>query len=128
METDPPDADGPPPRPTEPPDRLAVIIASDADAGRLLGRMVQAGLPATKIGSSGGFLRRGNATILSGIPASHVDELLRLVREECRARREVVPVPSSSFFGDTDYPGNTMHVRVGGATVFILDVERFEQS
>ena len=117
-----------PPKPPGDPDRLAVIIASEADAGRLIKRMVHAGLPATKVGSTGGFLRRGNATIFSGVPHTHVPELMRLVREECRARREVVPVQSSPFFGDTDYPGSTVKVRIGGATVFILDVMQFEQS
>ena len=51
------------------PTKLIVMIVSDNDSDRLMNRLVEDGLPATKIGSSGGFLRRGNATILSGVAA-----------------------------------------------------------
>jgi uncharacterized protein YaaQ len=107
------------------PNKLCVIIVSDTDANRLMGRLVEAGLPATKIGSTGGFLRRGNATIISGVEGSAVDTVAEIVREECHARKEFVPVQTLPFLGDGGFSAEPVEVRVGGAIMFVLDVERF---
>ena len=108
--------------------RLLVIIASDSDAERLVKRLVQQGYPATKIGSTGGFLRRGNATILSGVEAGEVESVLAAVRAECRARTEYVPVQALPFLGEGAAMVEPIEVRVGGAIVFVLPVERFEKT
>lgn len=110
------------------PTRLVVIIASSKDAGRLADEMVRRGLPLTKIGSTGGFLRRGNITLLSGVPADRVDEVIALVRDECHARREVIPVQALPFLGESGLGAEPIRVRVGGATVFVLEVARFERA
>ncbi len=108
--------------------RLVVVIASDADAERLMRRLVQQGYPATKIGSTGGFLRRGNATILSGVDAAEIDAVLATVRAECRARTERVPVQALPLFGEGAVLSEPVEIRVGGAIVFVLPVERFEKT
>ena len=108
--------------------KLVLIIASESDAERLLRRLVQQGYPATKLGSTGGFLHRGNATILSGVEADEVDAVLATVRSECRARTEHVPVHSLPFLGEGAVFGEPLEVRVGGAIVFVLPVERFEKT
>ena len=107
--------------------RLVVVIAATADANRLLDRLAERQILATKLASSGGFLRRGNVTVISGVPEDQVDDVIALARQECRARRELVPVQSLPFFGD---PGAAVpvQVRVGGATIFVLDVLRYEQT
>ena len=112
----------------EDPLKLVVIIASDVDADRLIKRLVQRGHPATKIGGIGGFLRRGNATILSGIGASEVESVVGIVRAECHARSEYVPVQTLPFLGEGAVFADPLEVRVGGATVFVLNVERFERT
>jgi len=108
--------------------KLLVIIASDGDAERLMKRLVEQGYPATKIGSTGGFLRRGNATILSGVEADEVEPVLAAVRAECRARTEHVPVQALPFLGEGAAIAQPLEVRVGGAIVFVLPVERFEKT
>lgn len=108
--------------------RLLVLIVSDSDAERLLRRLVEKGHPATKVGSTGGFLRKGNATIFSGVAASAVDSVIDLVKEECRARTEYVPVQTLPFFGEGAYVAEQLQVRVGGAIVFVVPVERFEKT
>jgi len=110
------------------PDRLLLIMVSGGDADRLIRRMVERGLQATKISSTGGFLRRGNATLLSGVPDARVDEVLELVREECRARVELAPLQALPFLGDGIGVAEPIEVRTGGATVFVLDVLRFERA
>ena len=108
--------------------KLGVVIAAGTDADRLMKSLVERGYPATKIGSTGGFLRRGSATILSGVEAAEVDEVVGMVRTECHARAEYVPVQTLPFFGEGATLSEPVEVRVGGAIVFVLSVERFEKT
>jgi uncharacterized protein YaaQ len=108
--------------------KLVVIIASDSDTDRLMRALIGQGYPATKISSTGGFLRRGNATILSGVEANEVDQVLAMVRTECRARTEYVPAQTLPFFGEGTALSEPVEVRVGGAIVFVVSVERFEKT
>ena len=107
--------------------KLLVIIASDDDADTLVRKLVERGYPATKVSSTGGFLKRGNATIFSGIDAGDVDHVITIIRTECRARTEMVPVPALPLLGSMA-PEEPRQVRVGGAIVFVLPVERFEKT
>ncbi|HXH21061.1 MAG TPA: cyclic-di-AMP receptor [Dehalococcoidia bacterium] len=107
--------------------KLVLIIAATSDADRLIDRLVKRGLPATKIASSGGFLRRGSATILSGVEDQEVETVIDLARQECRARKEFVPVQNLPVLGEIGSASEPLEVRVGGATVFVLDVDRFDR-
>jgi uncharacterized protein YaaQ len=108
--------------------KLVVIIASDPDAEKLTKKLIEQGYPATKISSTGGFLRKGNATILSGVEANEVDQIIAMVRMECYARSEYVPVQTLPFFGEGSVVQEPIEVRTGGAIVFVLNVERFEKT
>jgi uncharacterized protein YaaQ len=108
--------------------KLVIIIASDSDADRLMKALIEQGYPATKISSTGGFLHQGSATILSGVEANEVDQVLAMVRAECHARTEYVPVQALPFFGEGTRPAEPVEVRVGGAIVFVVNVERFEKT
>jgi len=113
---------------TPQPTKLCMIIVSDRDAGRLIDKLVRAGIPSTKLGSTGGFLRRGNATIITGVPDTDVDRTLAIVRDVCHVRTELLPIQSLPFIGDGGYLSDPVEVRAGGATVFVLNIERFERS
>jgi uncharacterized protein YaaQ len=108
--------------------KLVIFIVSGMDADRLLRSLVARGYPATKIGSSGGFLRRGNATILSGVDESEVDEVISIARAECRVRTEYLPPQAIPFLSTSQMLGGPLPVRVGGATIFVLPVDRFERT
>jgi uncharacterized protein YaaQ len=107
--------------------KLVVVIAADDEADALIRALVGRGYPATKVSSTGGFLRRGSATILSGVDAEDVDLVLAIVRTNCRARTELVPAQALPF-PESIYPAEPVEVRVGGAIVFVLPVERFEKT
>jgi uncharacterized protein YaaQ len=107
-------------------EKLGIIVTSDEDGDRLIDVLVKRGLPATKVSSTGGFLQRGNVTILAGIDSREVEELVAIVRRECPARTETVnatalPYPDLSFL-PVQPP---FEVRTGGAVLFVLPVERF---
>ena len=106
------------------PQKLVIVITDDDEANTLIEKLVERGYPATKVSSTGGFLRKGSATILSGIEAEDVDLVLAIIRTECRARTEYIPAQATPF-PDTALPREPIPVRVGGAIVFVLPVERF---
>jgi len=108
--------------------KLVLIIAADQDADRLIKRLIDQGYPATKISSTGGFLRRGSATVLSGVEAREIEDILAIVRQECSARTEYLPVQTLPFFGEGAVVAEPVEVRLGGAIVFVVNVERFERT
>ena len=108
--------------------KLVIIIASDSDAEKLTRKLVEQGYPATKVSSTGGFLHKGNATILSGVEANDVEGIVAMVRSECYARSEYVPVQTLPFFGEGSVLQEPVEIRTGGAILFVLDVERFEKT
>lgn len=104
---------------------LAIVHADDA-AG-LSKALSQAGYGVTHLKSAGGFLRKQNATIFAGVPDRDVERVLEVVRDRCHARTEQVsPLPPVVEPGEIYMP-YPMEVEVGGATVFVLDVDRFEK-
>jgi uncharacterized protein YaaQ len=107
---------------------LILAIVQDVDSRGVLDALMAAGYRATKISSSGGFLVRGNATILIGVRTEQVDDVLSILREHCHARREFVsPAMPLSEAAAARHWVQPLEVEVGGATVFVLDVKRFEQ-
>jgi uncharacterized protein YaaQ len=107
--------------------KLLIVIASDSDADGLIQKLVQRGYPATKVSSTGGFLRKGNATIFSGVDAEDVDNVVAIIRAECQARTEFLPAQALPF-PESIYPAEPVEVRTGGAIVFVVSVERFERT
>jgi len=107
--------------------KLIVVITSDDEAEALIKRLIERGYPATKVSSTGGFLRRGNATIFSGVEAGDLENVLAIIRKECQARTEFIPAQALPF-PESIYPAEPVQVRVGGAIVFVLPVERFEKT
>jgi uncharacterized protein YaaQ len=106
------------------PQKLVIVITDDDGANALIEKLVERGYPATKVSSTGGFLRKGSATILSGVDSDDVDLVLGIIRTECQARTEYIPAQATPF-PDTALPREPIPVRVGGAIVFVLPVERF---
>ena len=109
------------------PQKLVVMIVSANDGERLMQVLVAEGIPATRIGSAGGFLRRGNTTIFSGVAEGDVEQVLALVRRTCPVRTEMAPVQTLPMVGAAGGSSRPVEVRTGGAVVFVLDVERFER-
>jgi uncharacterized protein YaaQ len=107
--------------------KLIVVITSNDEADALIRKLVERGYPATKVSSTGGFLRKGNATIFSGVESGDIENVMALIRDECKARTDFVPAQALPF-PESIYPAEPVQVRVGGAIVFVLPVERFEKT
>jgi uncharacterized protein YaaQ len=107
--------------------RLVVAIVHNEDAGALVDALLKREYRATRLHSSGGFLKQSNATIMVGVEEAKVDEVIDIVRENCTSRTQIVnPMPPIMEPGEFFMP-YPLEVEVGGATVFVLPVERFER-
>jgi uncharacterized protein YaaQ len=107
--------------------KLVMSIVNHDDAGSLVSALNRAGFRATTIGTTGGFLRQGNATIFVGTDDEKVPEVLALIRKNCHTRQQFVnPLPPVMEPGEMYIP-TPVEVQIGGATVFVLDVIQYEQ-
>ena len=107
--------------------KLVVSIVNGDDEHDLTTALKKAGFQSTKISTTGGFLREGNATILIGVEDDKLAKVLGLIRENCHRRTQYVnPLPPVMEPGELYMP-NPVEVEVGGATVFVLNVERAER-
>ena len=107
--------------------KLVVAVVHNEDAGALVDALLDKEYRATRLHSSGGFLKQSNATIILGVEEAQIDAVLDIIRETCNARTQVVnPMPPIMEPGEFFMP-YPLEVEVGGATVFVLPVERFER-
>lgn len=107
--------------------KLVLTVVHADDAGELASRLSEAGFGVTRIKSVGGFLKRQNATFLVGVPDHQLDSVMQIIRERCHTRTESVsPIPPMVEPGEVYLP-YPVEVEVGGATVFVMNVERFER-
>ena len=107
--------------------KLVVAIVHNEDAGVLVDALLEKEYRATRLHSSGGFLKQSNATVIVGVDEPQVDEVLGIVRDNCHARSQIVnPMPPIMEPGEFFMP-YPLEVEVGGATVFVLPVERFKR-
>lgn len=105
--------------------KLITAIVNKEDSKSVNAELIKAGFTVTRLATTGGFLLAGNVTMLIGTENEKVDECIRIISEFSRQRTEVVPATASYGVSvTTAYP---LEVTVGGATVFVTDVERFEK-
>jgi len=107
--------------------KLVLAIVQEKDAGRLIDALSEGGFPATMLASTGGFLREGNSTVLSGVEDAQMDDVLTIIRRTCH-RREQYMSPLPPVIEPVDaYVTYPVKVEVGGAIVFVLEVAKQER-
>jgi uncharacterized protein YaaQ len=106
--------------------KLILTVVNRRDMRTLHDALLDAGHRFTEISSTGGLLGAGNVTLLMGVEVERVDEVVALVRGSCRSREEAVSIgpPDTRLYADTT--GASMTVPVGGAQLFVLNIERVE--
>lgn len=107
--------------------KLVLAIVQEKDVGRLIDALTEDGVQATMLASTGGFLREGNSTILVGIENDQLAKVLGTIQKCCHRREQYVsPMPPAVEPVDS-YVTYPVKVEVGGAIVFVLQVERMER-
>ncbi len=104
--------------------KMITAIISKKDSDEVCRALAQGGFYFTKMASSGGFLSAGNTTVLIGTEAEKVKDAITIIRSNCSTRRETVPATVQLASGSST---NQTEVMVGGATVFVTEVEEFEK-
>ncbi len=109
--------------------KLILAIINNDDAPIVTAQLTKAGFNTTKIASAGGFLMSGNTTFITGVSDEKVDEVIDVISKFSRKRLQ--PTVSHNGMGhvsDTDASGASIsEVLVGGGTIFVMNVERFER-
>ncbi len=106
--------------------KLVVAIIQEEDTPHVVEQLNEAGFQVTRLATKGGFLRAGNTTLLMGTEEEKIPEALKIIEENSKVRTQYATMPSA---------GGAMHglvlapieIRIGGATVFVLDVDQFHK-
>ncbi len=105
--------------------KMILAIINHDDSHSVIMQLMKQGFSITKLATTGGFLRAGNVTILIGADDNKVEEAINVIKEYSNSRKQVIPTTAELGMGF--YPTKPVEVAVGGATVFVMDVERFEK-
>ncbi|MBR2685591.1 MAG: cyclic-di-AMP receptor [Erysipelotrichaceae bacterium] len=103
--------------------KLVFAIVSNDDSSNVISALMKNNYSATKLSSTGGFLRAGNATIIVGVDDEKVDHVIEVIGSESKRRTEMVPTTASYDVGR--FASFPVEVQVGGATIFVVNVEQF---
>jgi len=105
--------------------KLIFAIVNGDDSQAVAKALTKNGFFATKLASTGGFLSAGNTTFLICTEDDKVDRVVKIIEEKSHKRKQFVP--SAASYGVGTYTSFPVEVSVGGATVFVTDIERFEK-
>lgn len=103
--------------------KLIYVIVRNIDSSHVIEALNKKGFYITKLASTGGFLREGNTTLMIGTESPKVDEVIDIVKKECGQRKQIY----SSTIGAGEFSAMNTVVNVGGATIFVTDVDRYEK-
>lgn len=107
--------------------KLVFAIVHDEDGNKVIKELNKKNFSVTKLCSTGGFLRSGNTTLLVGVEEEKLDEVIEIIKSKSKSRKQLLSstmLPGDIAGGYMPYP---VEVQVGGATIFVLNVERFEK-
>ncbi|NRY61081.1 cyclic-di-AMP receptor [Clostridium beijerinckii] len=106
--------------------KLIIAIVQDEDSADVIEALTEADYRVTKLATTGGFLKSGNTTLLVGIEEEKVELVIDVIRNVCRKRNETVVTPTTLGGSESGYMQQyPVQIGVGGATVFVIDVDKF---
>lgn len=105
--------------------KMVIAIVQDDDALNLVDELTELNFGVTKLATTGGFLKSGNTTLLMGVEKERVEEIIDIIKKTCKNRSEMVAAPTPIAGDPGAYIPYPVEVKVGGATVFVLDVDQF---
>lgn len=107
--------------------KLMYIIVRNDNAQDVEKALLDAKFQITKLATSGGFLKRGNTTLMSCCMDEDVAKAIHIVKEECGKRSAItVDMPLASM-GSLQYSAIPTKIEIGGATIIVTDVYKFEK-
>ncbi len=107
--------------------KLIHAIVNNDDSHAVSTALMKAGYAATKLASTGGFLMAGNTTFLICSEENRIDDIIDTIKGCSRKRKQYVPATNSAISEMQQSASLPFEVSVGGATIFVTDIERFEK-
>ncbi|WP_125154555.1 cyclic-di-AMP receptor [Clostridium rectalis] len=105
--------------------KLIIAVVQDDDSGDLIELLTDSGFRVTKLATTGGFLKSGNTTLMIGVEEDKMDKVINIIEDICKTRKQVVTTPSPVAGTTGVYVPYPIEVEVGGATIFVVDVDKF---
>lgn len=103
--------------------KLIIAIINKEDSADVSSALTEEGYTVTRLATTGGFLMSGNITLLIGTEEEKVDRVVDIIAKNSKSRTEVVP--STATYGIGVSSSQPVEVSVGGATIFVVDVDRY---
>lgn len=107
--------------------KLVITVVQDEDADHLVHEIVSAGFKVTRVSTTGSLLRTGNTSLLAGVEDHDVSRLETVIKSVCKRRTQIAVPYSPALEPGLLYLAENFEVEVGGAIIFVLNVERFER-
>jgi uncharacterized protein YaaQ len=109
--------------------KLIVAIVHERSKQKVTDALLREGISYTKLGSAGGFLSQGNATLLVAVEEEQVERVLEIVRGGSRGAERFVPVADAALNSSPYGPplGSVVSDTSGGAIAFVLNIEEFHR-
>ena len=107
--------------------KMIFAIVQDEDSQRVIATLMNEGYSVTKLATTGGFLRVGNTTMMIGVDDEKLDGALAIIENVCKSRKQIATSPSPVAGITGMYVPYPIEVTVGGATVFVLNVDQFKK-
>lgn len=106
--------------------KLVMAIVNDEDGNDVISELSKNQFSVTKLATTGGFLKSGNMTLITGVDDDAVQTVIDIIKKKSKRRKQITasPIPIGASASFNPYP---IEVEVGGATIFVLDVDRFEK-
>ena len=105
--------------------KLIITIVSKDDSQKVTKSLLNNDFFVTKMSSTGGFLRGGNVTLMTGVSDGDVEKVIKIISNCCKSRKEFVSNPFVGEYGTSIQA--PIEITVGGATIFVMNVEQFKK-
>ena len=106
--------------------KLILAILNNEDSALASAALTEAGFTVTRLSTTGGFLMVGNTTFLIGTEDEDTERAIDILKKHCKKRKQVNS-STASFGVGMKHMGVPEKVTVGGATIFVLDVDHMEK-
>jgi len=106
-------------------DQLVFVTVAGSQADELTRTLVRDGFHVTQIHSRGGFVQESTVSLLIGLESVRLPRLLKRVRTYCPTTTRYVPAHLEMALAEVQ--PLVLEAQVGGATVYVLEIERFVQ-
>ncbi|WP_314634672.1 cyclic-di-AMP receptor [Oribacterium sp.] len=108
--------------------KLVYAIIRNDNEDDVTSALMQEGFTVTRLSTTGGFLRKGSTTLMIALQDEQLEQCIDIIKQQSGNRQEItVNMPYVSGSSLMNYTTMPMNVEIGGATIMVVPLERFEK-